>query len=144
MSDPAAPVSETIELQDDPPVALLVCSLLSIAPLFVYGEAAIWFSGAMLLVFGSLSAWFTFARRRMRVTLDRAAGTLALESGPKQRVLALGEVAGARVAAAGPKAHRVELVLRSGEALPLYIGLGGFRAEDCERLAGRINALLTQ
>jgi hypothetical protein len=133
----------TLELHDDLPLVLFALCAAGVAPAFFFGEAALWFALANLMVFGSLSAWFTFARRQMRVTIDRAAATLALESGPKQRVLALGEVASARVTGAGPKAHRVELVLQSGEVLPLYAGLGGFPAEGCEHLARRIREIVS-
>ncbi len=134
----------TIELQDEPPKLLLVCCLLSLAPFLVYGWAALYFTLAMLFVFGSLSTWFTIARRRMRVTVDATARTLAVESGPKLRVVALDELQSARVAGGEgrPGNQRVELVLRSGDVLPLYVGLGGFRADDCEKLAQRINAAL--
>ena len=141
---PAAQERVTIELQDELPMALLGCCLLSVAPVLIYGLPALYFTLAMLLVFGSLSTWFTIARRRMRVTVDAAARTLAVESGPKPRVLSLDDVQAARVAGGEgrPGNQRVELVLRSGDVLPLYVGLGGFRADDCEKLAGRINAAL--
>lgn len=134
----------TIELQDEPPKVLLLCCVLSLAPFLVYGWAALYFTLAMLFVFGSLSTWFTVARRRMRVTVDVAARTLAVESGPKPRVLALDEVRAARIAGGEgrPGNQRVELVLRSGETLPLYVGLGGFREADCRSLADRVQGLL--
>jgi hypothetical protein len=135
----------TLELHDDLPVILLVCCALSVVPLFFFGWEAVLFVAANVLVFGSLSTWFLFARRRMRVTVDAAARTLAVESGPHPRVLAFDEILGARLGAAARSRtplHRVEIALRSGGVLPLYAGLGGFRAEGCERLADRINAAL--
>jgi len=127
----------TMELHDDLPVILMVCCVLAVTPLFFFGWAALLFVIALVLVFGSLSGWFLYARRRMRVTVDAGARTLAVESGPKPRVLAFGELQRAQL---GPAQNRVELALRSGEVLPLYAGFGGFRAADCQRLADRINA----
>jgi len=127
----------TIELHDDLPVILLVLCAASVLPLFFFGWAALLFVLANVIVFGSLSGWFLYARRRMRVTVDAAARTLAVESGPRPRVLAFGDLAQAQL---GAKQNRVELALRSGEVLPLYAGAGGFSAQDCRRLAERINA----
>jgi len=137
----------TLELHDELPKLLLVCCALSVLPLVFFGWAALLFVLALLLVFGSLSTWFLVARRRMRVTVDTAAGTLAVETGPRQKVLALDEVLRAQVGAAtqgrSPQ-YRVEIALRSGEVLPLYAGLGGFRTEDCQSFADRINSHVNQ
>jgi len=134
----------TIELRDDPPKLLLACCALSVAPLFFFGWEALLFVLANLLVFGSLAGWFQYARRRMRVSLDAEARTLAVESGPRPRVLAFGDVLRARAGPVqdrgGPAQNRVELLLRAGDVLPLYAGIGGFGAEDCRRMAERINA----
>lgn len=135
----------TIELHDDLPALLLVCCALSMVPLFFFGWASLLFVLANVLVFGSLSGWFMYARRRMRVTIDAAARTLAAESGPKPGVLAFGDIERVRLGAAGQgrtPLHRVEIALRSGEVLPLFAGLGGFRLEDCQRMVDRINAAL--
>jgi len=127
----------TIELHDDLPVILMVLCALSVVPLFFFGWAALLFVLANVLVFGSLSGWFLYARRRMRVTVDAAARALAVESGPKPRVIAFSDFLHAQL---GSARNRVELVLLSGEVLPLLTGFGGFSPEDCQRLADRINA----
>jgi len=138
----------TLELHDDLPVLLLACCALCVLPVVVFGWAALLFVLALLLVFGSLSTWFLVSRRRMRVSIDGVAKTLAVESGRQQKVIPFGDIQRVQVSAAaqgrGQKQHRVEIALRSGEVLPLYVGLGGFRAGDCQRLADRINSYLTQ
>jgi len=137
----------TLELHDDLPKLLLACCALSVLPLVFFGWAALLFVLALLLVFGSLSSWFLVARRRMRVSIDAEAKTLSVESGRQRKVIPFGDIQRAQVSAASQgrsPQHRVEIALRSGEGAPLFTGLGGFRAEDCQRLAERINSYVNQ
>jgi len=145
---------KVIVLEDDLSMALIVCGALGFAPLLLVGSVPVPLVLANLMVFGSLSAWFRYSRRRMRVMIDPAARTLAFGSRLRVRVLAISEVVRAQLNSVylasmpghpgGPRrqAHRVDLVLASGEVLPLMSGFAPFNVEDCHKLVERINQAL--
>lgn len=140
-----------IVLEDDLSTALLVCGALGFAPLFLFGWESAPFVLANLMIFGALAAWYRFTRRRVRVMIDPAGRTIAFGNRLRAREYAFGDVLraqlSARPAAGSPgqpggerrEAHRLDLVLRTGEEVPLMQGLVPFKAEACRRLVERIN-----
>lgn len=143
-----------IVLENDLSTALMVCGALGFAPLFLFGWESAPFVLANLMIFGALAAWFRFTRRRMRVMIDPAGRTIAFGSRMRARELAFRDVARAQLnsqhAAGTPglpggerrPAHRVDLVLASGEVLPLMQGYAAFSVDDCQRMVDRINRAL--
>jgi hypothetical protein len=147
---------KVFELKDEGPAGmLLLFAVLGIAPLFFFGWQAWPLAVADVLIFGSLAAWYRYAPPEgMRVTIDPESRTVSIGSGGKGRTFALGDVLRAQLNSeylastpqhpGGPRreAHRVDLVLRSGEVVPLMRGFKTFDVEDCHRLVAGVNRAL--
>ncbi len=143
-----------IVLENDLSTVLMVCGALGFAPLFLFGWESAPFVLANLMIFGALAGWFRYTRRRMRVMIDPEERTIAFGSRVRAREFAFGDVVRAQLnsqhAAGMPghsggeqrQAHRVDLVLASGEVVPLMQGYAAFSADECQRMVERINRAL--
>lgn len=137
-----------LELDDSAPGVLWLLGII----LLVWAVASLSAAAIMggVLVFVVIVFLYVMTRNRMRVVIDAPRGMILVNA----RKLPMTEVTRAQlnsqyVAGRGAmtsidkaEVHRVDLVLRSGEVLPLSKGFGQFSLEDCHRAIKRINAAL--
>lgn len=150
--DPAG--RTVIALSDSGAGVFWILGFFAVAPLFMFGSSVasltllVAVEGVVFVIFVIA---YVLSRRAMNVTIDPAAKTLAIGTGGSAKVLAWTELRHAQLNSVQKRRprygsayemHRVDVVLRTGEALPLMKGHGGFSKDDCLKLVARINAAL--